>query len=402
MKNKKNLVMAASVLLASVLLSALHYYVDSFILSLIGTLVITAALFIGCARMMKQENAQNEEVAEKNSSAQTSIEESLQELRHLEAHSGHLVSMNTQVSASSEMVGGQLMDMVQDIQKQHELISYFGDQLGKMNGMIQNLDAIIEVTNSTTSDVTLLSNEGKLKVDDFSIVFTKIISLTKQFGDYNQTLLEKMKAVTKALGAIDYISNQTNLLALNASIEAARAGSNGAGFGVVASEIRKLSVQVKESAETINTIVTDVNRNIEEQEKSYSSNVSVLEEGKDKSLQMIDIFDGVISSINTLSLQSHEIKRDSTEVEAENQRLIEMMQEVLGITENLSQKTMGSSELTMEQQAHLIELDMTVMTMGEHIRKIQDHLKEQTEHQGNVVWIRPGEMKKRNEMKLAE
>ncbi|MCK6208434.1 hypothetical protein KZX50_23715 [Bacillus infantis] len=65
MKNKKNLVMAASVLLASVLLSALHYYVDSFILSLIGTLVITAALFIGCARMLKQENAQNEEVAEK-------------------------------------------------------------------------------------------------------------------------------------------------------------------------------------------------------------------------------------------------------------------------------------------------------------------------------------------------
>ncbi|MCA1041548.1 methyl-accepting chemotaxis protein [Bacillus infantis] len=394
--------MIVSILLVSLLISLFSHYVNSFLLSLAGNTVITAAAVLGCLSAMKQKNTENVELSVADTADHTPIQDSLEELRHLEAHSEHLVSMAGQVSSSSEMTGGQLMDMVQDIQKQHDLITYFGDQLGKINGMIQNLDAIIEVTNSTTADVTLLSNEGKLKVDDFSVVFSKIIAITNEFGDYNQQLLEKMKEVTKALSSIEYISNQTNLLSLNASIEAARAGANGAGFGVVAGEIRKLSVQVKQSAETIDTIVTDVNRNIEEQEKSYSSNVKILEEGKEKSLQMMDIFDGVISSINTLALQSNEIKRDSTEVEVENQRLIDLMQQVLQITESLSHKTMGSSELTMEQQTHLMELDMTVTTMAEHIRNIQDHLKEQSEHKGDIAWIRPAAMKQRQEMRLAE
>jgi methyl-accepting chemotaxis protein len=401
MENKKNLMLVISAIIVSVLLSLYQYYVDSFLLSLVGTFMVTAVLgFIYI--MNKKSTSIESEVQKEDKTLSSSIIESLEELRHLEAHSEHLNAINGQVNGSSEMVSGQLIEMVGDIQKQHELITYFGDQLGRINGMIQNLDAIIEVTNVTTRDVTELSNEGKQKVDDFSVVFSKIITITKEFGDYNQELLQKMKKVTEALSAIEYISTQTNLLALNASIEAARAGVHGAGFGVVADEIRKLSVQVKESAETINTIIRAVNGSIKTQEQSYEQNVSVIEDGKMKSLHMIDIFDGVISSINTLSLQSDELKQNSTEVEVENQRLIESMQHVLNLTEQLSMKTEGSSELTMEQQTHLMELELTVMTMVEHIKSIQDKLKSHIELEGNVTWIRPSDLKQRHEMKLAE
>ncbi|WP_137791828.1 methyl-accepting chemotaxis protein [Bacillus sp. E(2018)] len=400
MENKKNLMLVISAIIVSVLLSLYQYYVDSFLLSLVGTFMVTTVL--GFMFIMNKKSTGQSEIQKEDTPPSSSIIESLEELRHLEAHSEHLNAINGQVNGSSEMVSGQLIEMVGDIQKQHELITHFGDQLGRINGMIQNLDAIIEVTNVTTRDVTELSNEGKQKVDDFSVVFSKIIAITKEFGDYNQELLQKMKKVTEALSAIEYISTQTNLLALNASIEAARAGVHGAGFGVVADEIRKLSVQVKESAETINTIIRAVNGSIKKQEQSYEQNVSVIEDGKTKSLHMIDIFDGVISSIYTLSLQSDELKQNSTEVEAENQRLIESMQHVLNLTEQLSMKTEGSSELTMEQQTHLMELEMTVMTMVEHIRSIQDNLKSHIELEENVTWIRPGELNKRHEMKLAE
>ncbi|QST00631.1 methyl-accepting chemotaxis protein [Pontibacillus sp. ALD_SL1] len=404
--SKQTIIPICLLLIYGLALSFYNFYSTNIFFAIGGSVfasVILAFIYLTIYKPSNKgettESISNKEDPTTNTDA---IQTSLEELRHLETHIGHMNSMNSQVSTSSEQVNDQLMDMVQDIYQQQDHINHFGDQLGKINGMIQNLDAIIEVTNATTEKVTELSNSGKQKADDFNLVFSKIIEITKQFGDYNQQLLVKMKEVTQALSSIEYISNQTNLLALNASIEAARAGSHGAGFGVVAEEIRKLSTQVKGSAETIEKIVKDVNTSISDQEKSYDRDIHVLEEGKQKGTQMIHIFDDVITSIRTLSTQSHEIKRDSAEVESENQRLIDMMQEVMTITEGLTSKTEGSQELTMEQQSHLMELEMTVSTMVDHIQTIQSNLEEHLGHSGKIAWIRPAEMEERESMKVAK
>jgi len=66
-----------------------------------------------------------------------------------------------------------------------------------------------------------------------------------------RAVAEKVRQLTPLAALIGDISRQTNLLAINASIEAARAGQEGAGFKVVATEVRRLSTQTAQAARQI-------------------------------------------------------------------------------------------------------------------------------------------------------
>lgn len=80
-----------------------------------------------------------------------------------------------------------------------------------------------------------------------------------------ETVATQVSRLTPLADLIGDIARQTNLISINASIEAARAGHEGAGFKVVATEVRRLSVQTAEAAREIRAGILAANQSIRHQ-----------------------------------------------------------------------------------------------------------------------------------------
>ncbi|NEP00583.1 MAG: GAF domain-containing protein [Symploca sp. SIO2E9] len=77
-------------------------------------------------------------------------------------------------------------------------------------------------------------------------------------------LRESSERISAIVNLISSFTKQSNLLALNASIEAARAGSRGQGFAVVAEEVRSLAEQSATATNEIKNLVADIQAETQE------------------------------------------------------------------------------------------------------------------------------------------
>ncbi len=160
-----------------------------------------------------------------------------------------------------------------------------------------------DLQNKTTDMVTALTQVSQ--------AMKSITDATQEQSNANQALTkqsslaqEKTKETETIVNYIDSVAKNTNMLGLNASIEAARAGTAGRGFSVVASEIQKLEINSTESATKIKQTITGIQGMIKDMDKDirgFEANIEEISAATEQVAASVESLTQVAEQIKTMA-----------------------------------------------------------------------------------------------------
>jgi methyl-accepting chemotaxis protein len=150
-------------------------------------------------------------------------------------------------------------------------------------------------------------------------------------------LVEAVQQIAKTSGqtkhiasTIDEISFQTNILALNASIEAARAGEAGAGFAVIAEEVRQMAMRAATESASIARLIEGAH--------------GLTAEGVALSAKVNEVFQQVEVEARTASGRMREIQSSTEE-------LVRGIDEINSSTRHLDAQTQHNATIASQNAA---------------------------------------------------
>ncbi len=148
-------------------------------------------------------------------------------------------------------IAGDAARVQERVQNETRVLQELGGRTGELAGATQQVHTSAEAARETAGEAVNAIHEAAPEVREavsgLQTMTSRVKDMTQRLGAFEDAL----QRIRKASGGIAGIAKQTNLLAVNASIEAARSGSAGQGFGVVAEQIGTLAGQTAEATQDI-------------------------------------------------------------------------------------------------------------------------------------------------------
>jgi methyl-accepting chemotaxis protein len=166
------------------------------------------------------------------------------------------------VARAAEM--GELLNGLQDSIAQQrastQSTTVAAHQIAATSAELRRLTSQISESAQNTNAVV---GGGKAGVERIGASVASLLAGNRQIADRLSVINSRVGQINTLADAIRRVTDKTNLLSLNAAIQAAKAGSAGQGFSVVAGEIRRLADQSADSTVEIEDVLREFRRSVD-------------------------------------------------------------------------------------------------------------------------------------------
>lgn len=215
------------------------------------------------------------------------------------------------------------------------------EQSGSVQELATRISEISEYTKSTAGSAVALRSQTHQTGEEISICNQQMQNLMDAINKIQTSSNE----IGKILKTIEDIAFQTNILALNASVEAARAGSAGKGFAIVAQEVRSLAGRSAEAAQNTSTLIAHSTDAVHVGTEIANQTANILSEVVNSIQSVVDSIDSIATVSNEQAEAVWQVSEGINQISIVVQSNSTTAQESASASEHLSTEASGLKQL---------------------------------------------------------
>ena len=308
----------------------------------------------GDLRTEIQSSNNNDEIG-KLQNAFSSMSQDLNSLiRRIQQSGVQITTSTTQIAASGKELEA---TVTEQLASTNQVAATAQEIDATSTNLVRRMEKVSELTKTTATS----ARESRDELQEMEMTMKQLTEATNSITSKLGIMNKKASNINNVVVTITKVADQTSILSLNAAIEAEKAGEYGAGFAVVAREIRRLANQTAVATLEIEQIVKDmqsaVSVGVMEMDKFNNSvNNSVIQVNR-----ISDQIGKVINQVQSLPSEFEQVNEGMEEQSLGATQISEAMAQLSGASEQTvdALRETNSALEQLEDAAQLLRAEIS-------------------------------------------